>query len=436
MADVSIANLPAFTGTPTATDLFPMVDTADTSESPLGTTKRVTFGQATSTNPGPASFGGDGYAITLTNPTNVNATAIRFMPAGVEQAVIGVNKGNGLLGTPDSSFVIRTNNQPIYIAAEGASGMLAMSVLPATRQVGFSYAVVLTQPSQVAAPLIGTAGTNGDLQLQPNTTNGVVSIRNSANQQTAAFTGTSLGLFVPGTTPAIGALAWSPSSVSLGTVTNNPLQFQTNTVVRWQIQAAGHLVPNADNAYDIGVSGIPRVRSVYAVTFNGMFLVLNQTSTSGGATPLLTLNNSSTTANGIQITLGSPANFTDYYLQCTSTTTNFVAYTNGGLSNVVANNVDLSDGRLKDVGDTVDGALWYDRLKALAIRHFKYIDPGLGTKPCIGVVAQDVELIAPELVTEIAQWKRVYTGDLQYAHLAVTQELQRRLEALEAKLVQ
>src|SRR5215471_10215866 len=46
MADISIANLPAFLGsavTPTA--LSPFVDVADTSESPLGTTKRLTFQQ-------------------------------------------------------------------------------------------------------------------------------------------------------------------------------------------------------------------------------------------------------------------------------------------------------------------------------------------------------------------------------------------------------
>lgn len=45
MADVSIANLPAFVGNAIATDLLVMVDVADTSESPQGTTKRMTVGQ-------------------------------------------------------------------------------------------------------------------------------------------------------------------------------------------------------------------------------------------------------------------------------------------------------------------------------------------------------------------------------------------------------
>jgi len=60
MADISIANLPAFLGsaiTPTA--LSPFVDVADTSESPLGTTKRLTFQQLL------GNFGGQIQATTV-----------------------------------------------------------------------------------------------------------------------------------------------------------------------------------------------------------------------------------------------------------------------------------------------------------------------------------------------------------------------------------
>jgi len=47
MADVSIANLPALVGTNAPFDLLVMVDISDTSESPQGTTKKVTFNQMT-----------------------------------------------------------------------------------------------------------------------------------------------------------------------------------------------------------------------------------------------------------------------------------------------------------------------------------------------------------------------------------------------------
>src|SRR5262245_4169607 len=59
MADVSIANLPALVGNGAPTDLLVLVDISDTSESPLGTTKRATFTQAMNTQAGPVTVNGE-----------------------------------------------------------------------------------------------------------------------------------------------------------------------------------------------------------------------------------------------------------------------------------------------------------------------------------------------------------------------------------------
>jgi len=58
MADVSIANLPALVGNGASTDLLVLVDVSDTSESPLGTTKRATFSQI-NTLAGPVTVNGE-----------------------------------------------------------------------------------------------------------------------------------------------------------------------------------------------------------------------------------------------------------------------------------------------------------------------------------------------------------------------------------------
>jgi len=117
-------------------------------------------------------------------------------------------------------------------------------------------------------------------------------------------------------------------------------------------------------------------------------------------------------------------------------------YSNGGIANYQANNVNFSDATLKAVGAVLDPRVWWDRLAAIEIRAFKYLDQ-THDDDNIGLIAQQVQAVAPELVDEAIPATEtspallgVYTADLFHAHIAVTQELQRRVLALEAKLLQ
>ena len=137
----------------------------------------------------------------------------------------------------------------------------------------------------------------------------------------------------------------------------------------------------------------------------------------------------------------SPNNKTSEFLRCADNIgVRCYIWSDGGISNYQANNTNLSDATLKDVGAVLDPAEWWDRLAAIEIRKFKYLDQ-THADDNIGVIAQQVQSVAPELVDiaipaqgRLPALLGVYTADLYHAHIAVTQELQRRVLTLEAKL--
>jgi len=152
--------------------------------------------------------------------------------------------------------------------------------------------------------------------------------------------------------------------------------------------------------------------------------------------------NTNTAPSGLDLFFNgaAPNNVTALFLSChdNAPQTRCNIRSNGGIENFQANNFNLSDATLKDVGALLDPHVWWDRLAALEIRAFKYLDQ-THDDDNIGLIAQQVQAVAPELVDELIAEGRspilgVYTTDLYHAHIAVTQELQRRILALEAKL--
>ena len=114
---------------------------------------------------------------------------------------------------------------------------------------------------------------------------------------------------------------------------------------------------------------------------------------------------------------------------------------NGGLANYSGNNVNLSDRREKT--NFAPAKSYLDTICAIPVQTFNYIDqseddPGL----TLGVVAQDVQAVAPELVME-SNWGTedtpkmrlsVYQTDLQYALMKALQELKSELDSVKAEL--
>ena len=112
----------------------------------------------------------------------------------------------------------------------------------------------------------------------------------------------------------------------------------------------------------------------------------------------------------------------------------------GGLANYQANNQNLSDIRTKK--DIVSLESYWDKFKALEIVKFKYNDQTHDDYN-IGVIAQQVESVAPEFV-DVDGWgetpedgvplKSIYTADLYHATIKVLQEAMAKIESLEKEL--
>ena len=112
---------------------------------------------------------------------------------------------------------------------------------------------------------------------------------------------------------------------------------------------------------------------------------------------------------------------------------------NGGVANYSANDANLSDAREKT--DIELAGSYLDKICAIPVKTFNYInqsDDGL----TLGVIAQDVQAVAPELVME-SDWGTkdepknrlsIYQTDLQYALMKCIQEQQALIENLTTRL--
>jgi hypothetical protein len=132
---------------------------------------------------------------------------------------------------------------------------------------------------------------------------------------------------------------------------------------------------------------------------------------------------------------------TDFFRGADSVTTRFSLRTNGGLANYSANDANLSDRREKT--NFAPATSYLDKICAIPVQTFNYIDQNMEEDGglTLGVVAQDVQAVAPELVME-SNWSNkdeepkmrlsIYQTDLQYALMKALQELNAKFEAYKA----
>lgn len=122
-----------------------------------------------------------------------------------------------------------------------------------------------------------------------------------------------------------------------------------------------------------------------------------------------------------------------------STAQRFGVRSNGGIENFSANDVNLSDIRTKKDVQLAGGYL--EKICAIPVKTFLYNDQKDGERN-LGVIAQDVESVAPELVDSSGfgktpddgvPLKAIYQTDLQYALMKAIQELAARVAELETK---
>ena len=133
------------------------------------------------------------------------------------------------------------------------------------------------------------------------------------------------------------------------------------------------------------------------------------------------------------------------YLSCSNNAgTRALIKNDGGISNYSANNVNLSDRREKK--NFAPSKSYLDTVCAIPVQNFNYIDQDLENDSglTLGVVAQYVQAVAPELITE-SNWGTqdepkmrlsIYQTDLQYALMKSIQELKTIVDAQSALITE
>jgi len=121
----------------------------------------------------------------------------------------------------------------------------------------------------------------------------------------------------------------------------------------------------------------------------------------------------------------------------------FGVASNGGIYNYTANDINLSDRREKT--NFAPAGDYLSKICAIPVQTFNYIDQNMEDDGglTLGVVAQDVQTVAPELVME-SNWAGkdeepkmrlgIYQTDLQYALMKCIQEQQALIQTLAARI--
>ena len=207
-----------------------------------------------------------------------------------------------------------------------------------------------------------------------------------------------------------------------------PLTFWTAGTERARIDSIGNLL--------VGTTSVPSPGGV-----SGQGLIVNNSSNNGAWSVFQSTGASSNRGIAVSYTGASPNDgFNEAYFFRDSTATRFLVKSNGGINNYSANNTNLSDRREKT--NFAPAGEYLSKICAIPVQTFNYADQNLEQDPglTLGVVAQDVQAVAPELVTE-ANWGTeeepkmrlsIYQTDLQYALMKCIQEQQAIIEQLKA----
>ena len=233
------------------------------------------------------------------------------------------------------------------------------------------------------------------------------------------------GQFVIGLDTSTGTVTGTNYASFVRSTANTPMIFQTNTTERMRIDSSGNLLVGTTSAGGNSNAIYTGINGAYSCRFVS----------SDASSPFGILSNFSAAA---------PNGTSNSFLNCTDTgATRATIRSNGGLANYSANNVNLSDAREKTNIELAGS--YIDKICAIPIKTFNYIDQNIEEDDglTLGVIAQDVQAVAPELVME-SNWASkdepeklrlsIYQTDLQYALMKCIQEQQTIINDLKARI--
>ena len=281
-----------------------------------------------------------------------------------------------------------------------------------------------------------TAGTE-DMRID---SSGILSVGGAFNggvwgERILSYTGVNAGT----ASAAVGIGAYNPSNTYTGSLVR--VQSETGLSTSWKMYegryaggGVGFYVDGTGGGYFAGNVLVGRTTQISSEKFgveasgSNQLAYLRSTGTSGD--PTLFRIASGVFSGGI----GAAGNF----IYCEDGgSAKFYVKGNGGIANFSASNTNLSDRR--DKTNFAPAGEYLSKICNIPVQTFNFIDQNLEEDgdSTLGVVAQDVQEVAPELVTE-SNWGTeeepkmrlsIYQTDLQYALMKCIQELNAKVEA-------
>ena len=301
-----------------------------------------------------------------------------------------------------------------------------------------------------SAGLKSGGGSDGTLLLQTTTAGGsattAVTVDNAQNVG-VGVTPSAWSTFKAIELPTGVALSSYTSGLAIGAMTTNAYNNGTNWVYKSTDTAELYDQRQSQHRWSIAASGTAGTAITFtqAMTLDGSGnLLLNTTNTSLTAgVGLKYINDASAPALGNVFNTAGVG--TAYHLYNTNATNNgyrFYVHVNGGIYNYSGNNSNLSDERTK-TNIEVSGS-YLDKICAIPVKLFNYKNEPENEQRTLGVIAQDVEAVAPEFVNQNgwlddvaegeAPLKSIYTTDMMFALMKCIQEQQSLIQSLTDRL--
>jgi hypothetical protein len=379
----------------------------------------------TSTNPASRFEQFNGGHFWFTAPSGTAGNAITGANAFVQAMTLDASARWQLNTT---TFV--GNEQAIIQFNSSGTVTQALNTRDSNASANGNAHIVLRRSDDTYLGSLGRSSTDTAMFVEGNS---YLALRTGGTERARITSGGDFGL---GTT--------SPSSLG-GSITTMDVSGAAGGGIRLQRTSS-----TTTNAYLVALSGEARLATADS---NPLTFYTNNTErariTSGGD---LLVGTTAATAKVSTATSGNGYNFfaentntasTSNYLYWgyANAASRFIVYGNGGIANYQANDANLSDRREKT--NFAPAKSYLDTICAIPVQTFNYIDqseddPGL----TLGVVAQDVQAVAPELVME-SNWGTednpkmrlsIYQTDLQYALMKCVQELKAELDSVKAEL--
>jgi hypothetical protein len=387
-------------------------------------------------------------AITTSGDTNTGiffpaADTIAFTEGGVESMRID-SSGNVGIGTA-SPNITAVGTALTLLGSSTNRGNLEIGSTSAGTSGVFGQISFYNGANQNTLIQSSTDGTNADsglLRFYTKATAGVITERMRIDSSGNVGIGTSSPTFGSGGGLQVKNASDSNLRLTSGTFTgfdiqqsstglaylynrdNTSMIFGTNNAERMRIDSSGNVLVGAT-----------------ATSNNAKFFV-----TGSVADRFVRFTNSQPSAPFgvvVEYSAAAPNDTGKSFLFCSdNSATRADIRSNGGLANYSGNNVNLSDAREKT---NVELAGYYlNKICSIPVKTFNYIDQNREEDDglTLGVIAQDVQAVAPELVSE-SDWGTkdepkmrlsIYQTDLQYALMKSIQELKAELDSVKAEL--